>query len=41
MEFDWLNTIQAREKFLNLHVVQWSSMLWFDLDVVFTVGDGM
>ena len=26
MEFDWWNTIQAREKLPNVHVVQWLGM---------------
>ena len=30
MEFDWCNTIQAREKLPNVHVVQWLGMFWLD-----------
>ena len=40
MEFDWWNTIQAREKLPNVHAGQWLGMFWlnFDLNVM---RDGM
>ena len=30
MEFDWWNTIQAREKLPIVHVVQWLGMFWWN-----------
>ena len=35
MEFDWWNTIHAREKLPYVHVVQWFGMFWLDFERFF------
>ena len=36
MEFDWLNIIQACEKFPNVHVVQWLGIFWLEFWTLFS-----